>query len=241
MASGAGLVLAETIGGSGRSHRGPVVRQAGRAAATGKVGPRRTTGSELAHGGCCLHPDEHRAERGACIAVGAEPAGDSEAVAGPGDEFQDRACGIVGRLAKPASERATYTWLCNESGLGECLGGSFQRISLMHLYRASDQLIKHRDAIESRVFTKAMSLFGLGVTVALFDLTNTYLAGSGSAQSLAKHGRSKEKRNDRSLITLALVLDGSGFVQCLKIYAGNVAKQETLQKSRKSKNKSKIM
>ena len=111
----------------------------------------------------------------------------------------------------------------------------------MHLYRASDQLIKHRDAIESRVFTKAMSLFGLGVTVALFDLTNTYLAGSGSAQSLAKHGRSKEKRNDRSLITLALVLDGSGFVQCLKIYAGNVAKQETLQKSRKSKNKSKIM
>ena len=136
---------------------------------------------------------------------------------------------------KPASERATYTWLCNESGLGECLGGSFQRISLMHLYRVSDQLIKHRDAIESRVFTKAMSLFGLGVTVALFDLTNTYLAGSGSAQSLAKHGRSKEKRNDRSLITLALVLDGSGFVQCLKIYAGNVAKQETLQKSRKSK------
>ncbi len=136
---------------------------------------------------------------------------------------------IVGRLAKPASERATYAWLCNESGLGEFLGGSFRRMSLMHLYRASDQLVKHRDAIESQVFTEAMSLFGLGCTVTLLDLTNTYLAGSGSAQSLAKRGRSKEKRNDRPLITLALVLDGSGFVRRSKIYAGNTAEPETLQ------------
>ena len=136
---------------------------------------------------------------------------------------------IVGRLAKPASERATYTWLCNESGLGEFLGGSFQRMSLMHLYRASDQLIKHRDAIESHVFTEALSLFGSACTVTLFDLTNTYLAGSGSAQSLAKHGHSKEKRDDRPLITLALVLDGSGFVRRSKIYAGNIAEPKTLQ------------
>ena len=135
---------------------------------------------------------------------------------------------IVGRLAKPGSERATYTWLCNESGLGEFLGGSFQRMSLMQLYRASDQLVTHRDEIESKVFHQARSLFDLDCRVTLFDLTNTYLEGSATAQTRAKHGKSKEKRSDCPLITLALVLDGSGFVRRSKIYAGNVAEMATL-------------
>lgn len=135
---------------------------------------------------------------------------------------------IVGRLAKPGSERATYAWLCQESGLGEFLGGSYSRMSLMHLYRASDQLVTHRNEIESKVFRQAMSLFGLECTVTLFDLTNTYLEGSATAQTRAKHGVSKEKRSDCRLITLALVLDGSGFVRRSKIYAGNVAEPTTL-------------
>lgn len=101
-------------------------------------------------------------------------------------------------------------------------------MSLIHLYRASDQLVKHHDAIESRVFTEAMSPFGLSCAVTLFDLTNTYLSGSGSVQSLAKHGRSK--CDDRPPITLALVLDGSGFVRCSNLYVGNAAEPETLQK-----------
>ena len=135
---------------------------------------------------------------------------------------------IVGRLAKPGSERATYTWLCNESGLGEFLGGSFQHMSLMQLYRASDQLVAHRDEIESKGFHQAMSLFDLDCRVTLFDLTNTYLEGSATAQTRAKHGKSKERHSDGPLITLALVLDGSGFVRRSKIYAGDVAEMATL-------------
>ena len=136
---------------------------------------------------------------------------------------------IVGRMAKPASERATYQWLCTESGLGEFLGGSFERMSAMQLYRASDQLMKHRDQIEDHVFQEAMTLFNLERTVTLFDLTNTYLEGDAEQISLAKHGHSKEKRRDCRLITLALVLDGSGFVRRSRLYAGNICEAKTLQ------------
>ena len=44
----------------------------------------------------------------------------------------------------------------------------------------------------------------------------------------AKRGRSKEKRNDCPLLTLALVVDASGFVVKSRIFAGNVAESKTL-------------
>ena len=44
----------------------------------------------------------------------------------------------------------------------------------------------------------------------------------------AKRGRSKEKRNDCPLLTLALVVDASGFVVKSRTFAGNVAEYKTL-------------
>ena len=53
-----------------------------------------------------------------------------------------------------------------------------------------------RKAIENHLFDAVTDLFGLGVTVTLYDLTNTYFEGVTAAQPLAQHGHSKEKRND---------------------------------------------
>ena len=44
----------------------------------------------------------------------------------------------------------------------------------------------------------------------------------------AARGRSKEKRSDCPLVTLGLVLDGSGFVRQSKLFAGNAAESTTL-------------
>ena len=85
---------------------------------------------------------------------------------------------IVGRLARPGSERATWGWLRRRSGLGELLDFDFQTLSLMQMYRASDALMKHRQAIEAHLFTRAMGLFDLQPTVTLFDLTNTFFEGA---------------------------------------------------------------
>ena len=135
---------------------------------------------------------------------------------------------IIGRLAAPASERATHRWLRERSGLGELLGVDFETMGAMQLYRASDALMAHRDAIETHLFEQAMSLFDLRPTVTLYDLTNSYFEGRAEDQPQAQRGHSKDKRRDCPLLTLGLVLDGSGFVRRSQVFAGNVTEHRTL-------------
>ena len=135
---------------------------------------------------------------------------------------------IVGRLARPGSERATWGWLRRRSGLGELLDFDFQTLSLMQMYRASDALMRHRQAIEAHLFTRAMGLFDLQPTVTLFDLTNTFFEGAARHQPKAQRGHSKEKRSDCPLLTLGLVLDGAGFVRRSQVFAGRVDEHRTL-------------
>ena len=135
---------------------------------------------------------------------------------------------LVGRLAQPASERATHRWLQARSGLGELLGVDFETVSAMQLYRASDALVKHREAIEAHLFDRALGLFDLQPTVTLYDLTNTYFEGEASEQPQAKRGHSKEKRSDCPLLTLGLMLDASGFVRRSQLFAGNIREHRTL-------------
>ena len=63
----------------------------------------------------------------------------------------------------------------------------------------------------------------------LYDLTNTYFEGRCTQNPKAQYGRSKEKRSDCGIVTLALVLDASGFPKKSKIYPGNVSEQATLK------------
>ena len=136
---------------------------------------------------------------------------------------------MVGRLARPGSERATWGWLRRRSGLGELLEVDFESLSLMQMYRASDALMKHREAIERHLFTRAMGLFDLEPTVTLFDLTNTFFEGAARGQPKAERGHSKDKRSDCRLLTLGLVLDGAGFVRRSEVFAGRVDEPRTLE------------
>ncbi|MGD0733370.1 MAG: IS1634 family transposase [Terracidiphilus sp.] len=135
---------------------------------------------------------------------------------------------LIGRMAAPGSELATWRWLGERSALGERLGVNFDTMPLMQLYRTSDLLVRHRDKIEDALFGRIQDLFGLPVTVTLYDLTNTYFEGTAAGNPKAARGRSKEKRSDCPLVTLGLVLDGSGFVRRSKMFAGNVAESTTL-------------
>ena len=143
-----------------------------------------------------------------------------------------RACifgNLIGRMARPASELATWEWLQSTSALGEVLDVDYSALSNMRLYRASDALMRQREAIETHVFGAVTQLFALEETVTLYDLTNTYFEGQAELNDKAQHGRSKEKRSDCPLVTLGLVLDGSGFVRRSKTFEGNVSEGPTLQ------------
>ena len=136
---------------------------------------------------------------------------------------------IVARMAQPGSELATHAWLKDTSGLGELIDFDFQTMDLNRLYRASDALYKHREALQEHLFGQARSMFGLGQTITLYDLTNTYFEGVAAGVSKAKRGHSKECRSDCPLVTLAMALDASGFVRRVQFFPGNASEPATLK------------
>lgn len=136
---------------------------------------------------------------------------------------------IIARMAGVGSELATHNWLMKQSALGELLELDYESMPLMTMYRASDALWKHSAQIEQTLFTRITDLFGFSTTITLYDLTNTYFEGEVPHNTKARHGRSKEKRTDCPLVTLGLVLDGSGFVRRSQTFAGNVSEAGTLE------------
>jgi len=135
---------------------------------------------------------------------------------------------VVGRAMSTGSERSTLRWAQKESALDELLGTEFQHLSPKMLYQTSEALWRHKEALELFLRDREQSAFGLRETVFLYDLTNTYFEGQVSEHPGAKRGRSKEKRHDRPLLTLGLVLDGDGFIKRSEIFSGNVSEPATL-------------
>ena len=136
---------------------------------------------------------------------------------------------IIGRMTFPASEAATHQWLQQRSALGELIDYDFEGMTDKRLYEVSDLLWKHRDTLEEQLYGAEKSLFAFEETITLYDLTNTYFEGESKLSSVTQRGRSKEKRSDAPLVTLGLVLDGSGFPRKSRIFPGNASEPETLE------------
>jgi hypothetical protein len=60
-------------------------------------------------------------------------------------------------------------------------------------------------------------------------LSNTYFEGSKKGSTLAKFGRSKEKRSDCKIVVLALVINPAGFIKYSTIFEGNMQDSNTLK------------
>jgi transposase len=136
---------------------------------------------------------------------------------------------IIGRLIAPGSEVSTVNYLRNNSALDEILATDFSNLHKNKLYKISEVLIKHQKEIEQKLYFKEKELFALSEIVTLYDLTNTYFEGESNGNDYGAYGHSKEKRKDCKLVTLALVLDGSGFPKKSHIFKGNIAEAGTLQ------------
>ena len=136
---------------------------------------------------------------------------------------------ILGRLIHPASERATHRWFNEQSALSEMMTYNILGLGKDSYYAIGDRLFESGPAIEQALYNKETTLFSLDRKLFLFDLTNTYLEGSGKGNELACYGVSKEKRRDCPLISLALMVDGQGFPVYSRILKGNQSEPETLK------------
>ena len=135
---------------------------------------------------------------------------------------------VIARMVHPSSEVETLRWLATNSATLELLRlDTGQALKLDKLHRLDDLLVKHHRAIEDALFARQRKLFGNTGAVIFYDLTNTHMTGR-PASELAKFGRSKRKRNDCPLVTLALVTDESGFPRRSSVLPGNVSEPGTL-------------
>ena len=135
---------------------------------------------------------------------------------------------VVGRAVSPGSERHTKFWADNQSGLYELIGTPL-RDSLNSYYRGGDELYRCKEALEKHISTQQRDIFSLKEKMCFFDLTNTHFEGEMKRNGKARFGRSKQKRNDCRLLTLALIIDEAGFIKRSSLYPGNQYEAHTLQ------------
>lgn len=138
---------------------------------------------------------------------------------------------LVSRACFPFSEHKTEQWIKENSSVSELCNVAIQKVSRHKLYRMSKQLYAHKTQIEKHLSTQTNDLFDLEDKIIFYDLTNTYFEGRKQGSELAKHGRSKEKRKDAKLVSLAVVVNAEGFIKYSKIYKGNISEVTTLEKT----------
>ncbi|MEA1928429.1 MAG: IS1634 family transposase [Candidatus Auribacterota bacterium] len=137
---------------------------------------------------------------------------------------------VLGRLIKPGSDLGTWRWLRNSSSMNELTEVSLEKVKKDAIYEIADRLFKYKDPIEEHLFQREKKIFPDRGSLYLFDLTNLYFEGDALGNILAQYGKSKERRNDCPLVSLALVVDSHGFPVISRVYEGNIGEPKTLKK-----------
>lgn len=135
---------------------------------------------------------------------------------------------ILGKLIEPGSEIATWKWFQERTALIEMTPENLEGIGKDSFYEIGDLLFENKDTIEKHLFNIEKNMFAKHKKIFLYDLTNTYFEGSAKNNDIAKNGKSKEKRSDCPLVTLALMIDEIGFPVFSQIYSGNKGEPVTL-------------
>jgi transposase len=133
---------------------------------------------------------------------------------------------IFARLLFPCAklalaEQAEGTLLAAACGLDP----KKERFNEDDLYAAMDQLNGRWVALEKQLYLEA---FAQGVRLVLYDLTSVYFEGKGP-RSLGRYGHSRDHREDRPQILLAVATDRQGMPIHLEVLRGNRGDTTTLQ------------
>jgi transposase len=133
----------------------------------------------------------------------------------------------LNRLIHPAAEYAMPDWI-RSTAMADILKFDSSRLPHDPLYRNLDRLHPHRAAIESALAEREQSLFDLGNTILLYDLTSTYFEGKANHISKAKRGYSRDHRPDCKQVVVGLVIGREGFPRAHEVFEGNIQDRKTL-------------
>ncbi|MHB1506020.1 MAG: IS1634 family transposase, partial [Sulfobacillus sp.] len=123
---------------------------------------------------------------------------------------------VASRLMEPGSKLRTFAeWLPS------VYAPDLEDLRLHHLYRALDLLASSKDALEQTLWQKTRGLFNPAVDLVLVDTTNTYVEGE-TRGDLAQFGKSKDRRYDRRLLSIGVLVTGAGIPIGHQVFPGNL-------------------
>lgn len=134
---------------------------------------------------------------------------------------------VINRLVEPLSEWALIDWL-EHTGLPECLNVRVTKTTKDRLYKTSDELLKHRRALEEYLRCEEAELFALHGSIVLYDVTNTHFEGVCASNPKAVRGKNKQKRNDCPQVAVGMAFNEYGLALAHEVFEGNISDANTL-------------
>jgi transposase len=135
----------------------------------------------------------------------------------------------IARFCEPASElHIADTWY-RRTALEELLGATPEQIHTDRLYKALDQLLPHKEALETHLRKRLGELFELKCDLLLYDVTSTYFEGEMEGCAIARRGYSRDSRGDRPQVCIGLVVTEDGFPVGYEVFAGNTNDSRTVK------------
>jgi transposase len=128
---------------------------------------------------------------------------------------------VVARLCEPSSELHIAEDWYRRTSLEDLLGVPAERVNDDRLYRALDQLLPHKQAIEQHLVKRLGELFDLSYDLLLYDVTSTYFEGLAARNPLAQRGHSRDHRPDCKQVCIALVVTRDGMPLGYEVFPGN--------------------
>lgn len=132
---------------------------------------------------------------------------------------------LTAKLLHPSSELETERWLEENSAAASLYND--QKCTRYLLYQVATKLYDKKIALDKQLYSTLTNLFSKRSKIVIYDLTNIHFEGQMLGSEKVAFGKSKQKRNDRRLIGLALAIDALGFVRESRFYKGNVSEPST--------------
>jgi DDE family transposase len=128
---------------------------------------------------------------------------------------------VLARLCEPSSELHIAEDWYRRTALEDLLALPAPLVNDDRCYRALDQLLPHKTALEQHLVARLGQLFALDYDLLLYDVTSTYFEGQAARNPLARRGHSRDHRPDCPQVCVALVVTREGLPLGYELFAGN--------------------
>lgn len=128
---------------------------------------------------------------------------------------------VICRLCMPSSELHLAEVLYRQTALDDLLGLPDGKVNDDRLYRALDQILPHKEALEQHLRARLGELFDVQYDLLLYDVTSTYFEGLMLGNPQAQRGYSRDHRPDCKQVCIALVVTRQGIPLAHEVFDGN--------------------